>query len=203
MAEHKLLGIVVAAGLLIVGAIFMVIDRNSVSPDDPGEPAVAVVAPEPAEPSSEPRAEHPVLPVPLSGKIVVSKSPIEILASPSGSASALYGFPAGRPFRVLGGNGDYVKVQDVRSGASGWIEEAALEPAPPPEPMATPTPSTTKTMTQAPTPSANQAPTPRKQRSSSDTATVAVQPKPKPPPTRERRGLFGGNGPFRGLFGGR
>jgi hypothetical protein len=197
MAEHRLLGIVVAAGLLIVGAIFMVIDWNSASPDDPDEATVAVVAPEPAEPSSEPRTEHPVLPVQLSGKIVVSNSPIEILASPSASASAIYGFPAGRPFRVLGGDGDgnYVKVQDVRSGASGWIEEAALEPAPPPEPRATPTASTTK-----PT---NQASTPRNKRSSSDTATVAVQPKPNPVPKRERRGLFGGNGPFRGLFGGR
>lgn len=196
MAEHKILGIVVAAGLLIVGAIFMLIEWNSASSEDPNPASVAVVTPEPAEPSSEPRAEHPVSPVPLSGKVVVSKQPIEILASPSASASALYGFPAGRPFRVLGGDGDYVKVQDVRSGASGWIEEAALKPAPPPEPRATSTRSTTKP--------ANQASQPRKKRSSSATASAKPKPKPKPQavPKQERRGLFGGNGPFGGLFGG-
>lgn len=193
MAEHKLLGIIVAVGLCIVGAIFMVIDWNSASPEDPESATVAVATPDPAEPSAQPQEEHPVSPTPLSGKIVVSKRPVEVLASPSASASAVFGFPAGRPFRVLGGDGDYVKIQDLRSGASGWIEEAALEPAPPPAPAATQSRTTTK----------KAGATAKRRTSRPDPATVAAEPEPKPEPKRERRGLFGGGGPFGGLFGGR
>ena len=34
--------------------------------------------------------------------IFVTKRPVEVLAGPSSSASVLYGFPAGRPFRLIG-----------------------------------------------------------------------------------------------------
>ena len=46
------------------------------------------------------RAEQPEFPG--SGMILVSRQPIGVLASPSSSAPVLYGFPAGRPFRVIG-----------------------------------------------------------------------------------------------------
>jgi hypothetical protein len=194
MAEHKLLGIIVAVGLVIVAAIFMVIDRHSSSPDDPEDATVAVAAPEPTEPSAQPQVEYPVSPTPLSGKIVVSKRPVEVLSSPSASASAVFGFPAGRPFRVLGGDGDYVKIQDLRSGASGWIEEAALEPAPPPAAKQRATGTSTKKTTTT-------GAAPKRKQTSSDTSTAAAEPKPEP--KRQRRGLFGGGGVFGGLFGGR
>ena len=196
MAEHKLLGIIVAVGLVIVGAIFMVIDRHSSSPDELEGATVAVAVPESTEPSAQPQTEYPVSPTALSGKIVVSKRPIEVLASPSASASAMFGFPAGRPFRVLGGDGDYVKIQDLRSGASGWIEEAALEPAPPPAPAATQRATGTGTKKTTTTGA-----TPKRKQTSSDTSTAAAEPKPEP--KRQRRGLFGGGGVFGGLFGGR
>ena len=56
-------------------------------------------------------------------------------ASPSSSAPALYGFPAGRPFRVIGREGGLAHIQDLRSSASGWIDEAALA-LPPRDPAA-------------------------------------------------------------------
>ena len=65
-----------------------------------------------------------------SGPILVSKHPIAMLASPSSSAPTLYGFPAGRPFHVIGHNGGFAQIKDLRSGATGWIDEAALAPAP-------------------------------------------------------------------------
>src|SRR5262245_19519689 len=58
--------------------------------------------------------------------ILVSRQPVAVLASPSSSAPALYGFPAGRPFRVIGRDGGFAHIQDLRSSASGWIDEAAL-----------------------------------------------------------------------------
>ena len=85
------------------------------------------------------------------------------LASPSSSAPVLYGFPAGRPFRVIGRSAGFAHIQDLKSSASGWIDEAALAPttsapvrsAPsqpkpysvsriPPNPWAGPTPKVTK-----------------------------------------------------------
>ena len=74
------------------------------------------------------RTEQPR--APGSGMILVSRQPIGLLASPSSSASAMYGFPAGRPFRVIGRDGGFAHIQDLKSGASGWIDEAALAPPP-------------------------------------------------------------------------
>jgi hypothetical protein len=42
--------------------------------------------------------EHAEAELPGSGIILVARRPVEVLASPSSSAPALYGFPAGRPF---------------------------------------------------------------------------------------------------------
>ena len=190
MAEHKLLGIIVAVGLVIVGGIFMVIEWNSATSEPEGA-TVSVVTPDDAESAAQQQLPEPTLsPTPLSGKVVVSKRPVEVLSYPSESASAMFGFPAGRPFRVLGGDGSYVKIQDIKSGASGWIEEAALKPAPPPVPAAS-----TRRAGGSPKPSAST----KKRRSGSGTSTAATE--PKPAPKRERPKPFGGL--FGGLFGGR
>jgi hypothetical protein len=79
--------------------------------------------------------EHAEAELPGSGTILVARRPVEVLASPSSSAPALYGFPAGRPFRVIGRQGGFAHIQDLRSSASGWIDEAALA-EPPPAPAA-------------------------------------------------------------------
>ncbi len=68
--------------------------------------------------------------LPGAGMILVARKPVQVLASPSASAPAMYGFPAGRPFRVIGREGGFVQIKDLRSSASGWIEETALA-APP------------------------------------------------------------------------
>jgi hypothetical protein len=65
-----------------------------------------------------------------SGTILVSKRAVEVLAGPSHSASMLYGFPPGRPFRLIGREGGFAKIQDLKSSATGWIDETALTEAP-------------------------------------------------------------------------
>ena len=65
-----------------------------------------------------------------SGTILVSKRAVEVRAGPSPSASILYGFPPGRPLRVIGREGDFVQIQDLKSSATGWIDETALVAAP-------------------------------------------------------------------------
>jgi hypothetical protein len=65
-----------------------------------------------------------------SHMILVSKRPIEVLARPSSSSSVLYGFPAGRPFRLIGREAGFAQIQDLKSGATGWIDETALGQSP-------------------------------------------------------------------------
>jgi hypothetical protein len=61
-----------------------------------------------------------------AGPIVVSKRPVQVLAGPSSSASVLYGFPAGRPFRLIGHEAGFAHIQDLKSSATGWIESTAV-----------------------------------------------------------------------------
>jgi hypothetical protein len=56
---------------------------------------------------------------------------VQVLAGPSSSSPALYGFPSGRPFRLIGHQGNFAQIKDLRSGASGWIDETALAELPP------------------------------------------------------------------------
>lgn len=65
-----------------------------------------------------------------SGMILVSKQPIKLLAGPSSSAPFMYGFPAGRRFRLIGEESGFAQIQDVKSGATGWVDEAALGRSP-------------------------------------------------------------------------
>src|SRR3977135_2186310 len=55
-----------------------------------------------------------------SSTILVSKQPIGVLAGPSSSAAILYGFPAGRRFRLIGHEAGFARIQDLKSGAVGW-----------------------------------------------------------------------------------
>lgn len=200
MAEHKVLGVILAAGLCLVAGIFALIDRDTVNPDEPLSKTVAVAPPAsddptttaalPAAPSDKPKVDQ-ASNAPWSGKVLISKRPVEVLAGPSASASAMYGFPAGRPFRAIGREGGFVKIQDVRSGASGWIEEAALAPAPKKPVAATRNSGPKKS-------GASKKAKPSKERSDTETASA----KPEPVQPRKRRGLFGGDGPLGGLFGG-
>jgi hypothetical protein len=101
--------------------------QNAVTaPTEQAEPTGEAVN-EPAGEAVE-HAEQPDLP--SSGIILVARQPVEVLARPSSSAPALYGFPAGRPFRVIGREGGFAHIQDLKSSASGWIDEAALAQPP-------------------------------------------------------------------------
>ena len=64
------------------------------------------------------------------GKVVISNRPVEVLAGPSSSSSVLYGFPAGRPFRLIGREAGFAHIQDLKSSATGWVDSAAVAEAP-------------------------------------------------------------------------
>src|SRR5665811_811406 len=194
MAEHKILGVILAVGLIIVAGIFWVLDDEEAH--EPAGETVAIAPPEPGASPSEPAAKPEISGEPLdeamAGKVLVSRRPVQVLAEPSESASAMFGFPAGRPFRAISRKDGYIRIQDVRSGASGWIEEAALAPAPT-KPVAVPSSgSRQRSVTSG-------GPGPR--RSASESETASTEPEPTPAP--KRRGLFSGGGILGGLFGGR
>ena len=149
-----------------------------------------------------------------SAMILVSRQPIAMLASPSSSASVLYGFPAGRAFRLISRDGGFAQIQDMKSGASGWIDEAAL--APPRVPVASahlqPRPysvsrisplASARPMSQPysvsrkpPNPSAGPKP-----KTAKNNSTATADSEAATQPVRQRPGLFGGGGLLRGIFG--
>jgi hypothetical protein len=161
----------------------------------PNEPTgEAVEEPEQAGEAVE-HAEQPELPG--SDMILVSRQPIGVLASPSSSAPVLYGFPAGRPFRVIGRDGGFAHIQDLKSSASGWIDEAAL--APPPSIPAASAPSQAKPFAVSGKPT-NPSAGPKSKGSKNDSAVTADS-QEATQPDRERPGLFGRGGLFGGIFG--
>ena len=143
------------------------------------------------EAASEPQSageadEHAEPALTDSGIILVARQPVEVLASPSSSSPALYGFPAGRPFRVIGREGGFAHIQDLRSSASGWIDEAAL--AQPPAPAAS-APAQSRTFS-----TGGEQPT-------QEDITATANPQSATQPNRRRPGLFGRGGLFGGIFG--
>jgi len=165
---------------------------------------------------AEEAVEHSEQPQPPgSGMILVSRQPIGLLASPSPSASVLYGFPAGRPFRVIGHDAGFAHIQDLKSSASGWIDEAALE-GPPRVPVASAYPqpkpysvsripprdswagSKPKATKNDSTATAGTGP---KSKATKNNSTATAQSEPATQPVRKRPGLFGGGGLFGGIFG--
>ncbi|MGH6734532.1 MAG: hypothetical protein ACRECX_00415 [Methyloceanibacter sp.] len=174
------------------------------APSEPAAPTGDAALPTDAESAAVEPAEQPELPG--AGMILVSKRPVEVLASPSPDASAMFGFPAGRPFRVIGREGGYARIQDLRSGASGWIDEAALAPPPPvvtAPSQAKPGAGGRKPATASADPkpkgsspkAVNKKVTPAKPDAEVAAETDTAQPQKRP-------GLFGRGGLFGGIFSG-
>jgi SH3 domain-containing protein len=163
----------------------------AVPPSEPAEPASDTV--DEAKPDGE-AVEQAGDPLPDPGMILVARKPVELLASPSASATVMFGFPAGRPFRVIGQEGDFAHIKDLKSGTTGWIDKAALA-APPPRapPAAAPSQASRSAGGRKPS-SASADPKPNAAPSVAEDS-VAVQP-------RRRPGLFGRDGLFGGIFGG-
>jgi hypothetical protein len=137
-----------------------------------------------------------------SGPILVSRQPIAMLASPSSSAPTLYGFPAGRPFRVIGHNGGFAQIKDLRSGATGWIDEAALAPTPGSSALSSPSqPKPVVASRKSAEPSTAPATKPKAPKKDSQVTTGSEE-TTDPVQTPKRPGLFGGGGLFGGIFGG-
>ena len=148
------------------------------SPSEPVTPAgEAGDAAQPTEP-----------PLPDESTILVARRPVELLAGPSPSATVMYGFPAGRPFRVIGQEGGYVQIRDEKSGASGWIDKTALAAPPPRVPVVT-----TRSRPKPAGAGGRSSPKPSPDTSIADELETAVEPPKRP-------GLFGGDGLFGGIF---
>ncbi|ODS00529.1 hypothetical protein AUC68_14810 [Methyloceanibacter methanicus] len=208
MAEHKLLGILLAIGLCLVAGVFFLIDTEDTTTKDTMGMTVAVAPPVeqagPANTNAKPAMGTPLPPgSPLAGKVLVSKQPVQVLSSPSPSASPLYSLPMGRPFRAVAKQGNYLRIQDVNSGAGGWIEEAALAPAPAQTRAVEATPDAPPpAQSTASTPRRTAPATPPKQTSSSSSGSSrSTASAPKQETKRRSGGLFSGNGPLKGLFG--
>ena len=140
--------------------------------------------------------EHAEEPEPMgAGMILVSRQPVAVLASPSPSAPAMYGFPAGRQFRVIGRDGGFAHIQDLKSSASGWIEEAALAPPPRVPPLQTEPSAVSRNPAN---PSADLKPNATK-----NDRTGTANPEGTTQPDRRPPGLFGRGGVFGGIFGNR
>ena len=100
--------------------------------------------------------------------------------------------------------GNYLRIQDVNSGAGGWIEEAALAPAPAQKRAVEATPASPAPVASPSAAPSHTAPKPPVSSSSPTSRTTAAAPKE----TRKRAernsgGIFSGNGPLKGLFGSR
>ncbi len=105
-----------------------IIDTTS-EPVPETPPAAREAATTPSEPADAAGQAEPSLPD--AGMILVARKPVELLASPSPSATVMFGFPAGRPFRVIGEEAGFAHIRDLKSGTTGWIDKAALAPPPP------------------------------------------------------------------------
>jgi hypothetical protein len=175
--------------------------QSAPAPSGPAQQAGDAV--EQAEPAGDAIGEPEQAELPGSGMILVSRKPVEVLASPSASAPAMFGFPAGRPFRVIGREGGFVQIKDLRSSATGWIDEAALAMPPPRAPaVAAPSPSKPGAGNRKPaTAAANPKPKSAKKNApvTADSERVA---EPESAQARRPPGLFGRGGFFGGVFGG-
>lgn len=58
-------------------------------------------------------------------RAIISK-PTEVRSGPSEDAPMLYAFPTGRELRVVSINDGFAQIEDVRSGADGWVARSAL-----------------------------------------------------------------------------
>jgi hypothetical protein len=170
----------------------------------PSEPAEqAEDAAEQTGPESNAVGQTEQADLPGAGMILVARKPVQVLASPSASAPAMYGFPAGRPFRVIGREGGFVQIKDLKSTASGWIDEAALAAPPPSAPsVAAPSQSKPGAVGRKPaTVSADSKPKAAK-KGAPVTADSEAAAEADPVPARRPPVLFGRGGFFGGVFGG-
>ncbi len=141
--------------------------------------------------------------LPGAGMILVARKPVQVLAGPSASAPAMYGFPAGRPFRVIGREGGFVQIKDLRSSASGWIDETALAAPPPAHRRSQRRLNRSRARSTGSRLPRSADPKPKAAKKNAP-VTADSEPAAEPDPAQARRPpvLFGRGGFFGGIFGG-
>src|SRR5262249_51399979 len=92
-----------ATAIAALGALFAMYVEAAAQ--EVGGETTGALAPGPSTSAEAPDATN-------SGTILLSKRAVEVRAGPSLSASILYGFPPGRPFRLIGREGGFAKIQD-------------------------------------------------------------------------------------------
>lgn len=141
------------------------------------------------DPASEAAASAPDF-----GSILVTTRLSSIHASPSASAPVLYAFPAGRQLRVIGRETGFARIEDVKSGATGWVDERLLAPstataASAPAAPSAPSASIDTESAPPPRPAKASKPAAIKQAATETEAPAEAPPKPAAKPIQ--RGLFG------------
>jgi hypothetical protein len=111
-----------------------------------------------------------------TGEILITTRQSPIYGSPSASASVLYAFPAGRRLRVVGREGDFVRIKDVQSGATGWADARTLAPS---SAAAANTPTALSTPSASAEPSTDGSEAPTASVPAAESQPAAVPPKPK------------------------
>lgn len=95
-------------------------------PSDPSETANATGTLPPAGAAALPSESEPA--DDGKGEILVTTRLSAIYGNPSAEAPVLYAFPAGRRLRVIGREGDFARIKDLHSGATGWADARTLAP---------------------------------------------------------------------------
>ncbi len=129
---------------------------------------------------AKPEASPNYVPVTGPAQYMVTTRLTSIHGSPSATASVLYAFPAGRRLRVAGREAGFVRIEDLQSKATGWVDESLLAPATAAAPARPPAPSTPST---AALPDADSGPAPATPKPPPKPSVAAPKPAsaPKPP----------------------
>ena len=168
------------------------------TPSEPAEQADDTA--EQAKPEGDAAGPSEQAELPGAGMILVARKPVEVRAGPSAAAPTMFGFPAGRPFRVIGREGGFVRIQDLKSSASGWIDATALATPPPAPSVAAPSQAKPGTAGRKPS-TASADPKPKAAKKDAPATADSEAAEPYPTQTRRPPVLFGKGGFFGGIFG--
>ena len=96
-------------------------------PSLPNTPPVPERAPKVAPLNMARAADDPIArKLKESMERAVISQPTVVRSAPAEDAPMLYAFPKGRELRIVSRDDEFVRIEDVRSGADGWVGKSAL-----------------------------------------------------------------------------